>query len=142
MKSINILIVLLLILFSHSNIAVAQTDFLIIANKDVSQDIINQNELRKIYFGLTTQWKGQKKIKPTYSEIELEVFLSYIETSKRSYKSFWTKKIFSGNGVAPVEFGDVKNVIDYVGNTSGAIGVIPISLKNEVSADCKIMRIE
>ncbi len=129
-----ILVLLFSLTFSES---LAQNDFLVIVNSGVQEDNLNQSALRRIYFGFTTQWKDFEKIKPAY--VDNDDFWNYISTSKTKFKSFWTKRVFSGNGVAPEEFGDSNMVIDYVSKTKGAIGIVPKSARGSVGGNCKIV---
>lgn len=137
-----VLIVLLLGLCFFSNQVIAQNDFIIIVNKNVKLDMLNKNVLRRVYFGFTVQWKDSEKIKPAYTQVNIDAFWNSIETNKKNYDLFWTKRLSSVGGVAPAEFQRGQNVITYVAKTRGAIGIIPASLKNSIGLDCKAIRME
>lgn len=119
----------------------AQDEFVVIVNKNVQETTLNQSSIRRIYFGFTTQWKNFDRVKPSYTEISNAAFWNYISTEKGKFKSFWTKKVFSGNGVAPDEFSDGQGVIDFVSRTDGAIGIIPSSARNDIG-ECKIVSLQ
>lgn len=141
MKKIKsyILICLVLILGASHFESTAQSGFVVIVNSDVKEESMNQSSIRRIYFGFTTQWQNFEKIKPAYTKISDEEFWNYISTSENKFKSFWTKRVFSGNGVAPEEFDDSQKVIDFVTRTKGAIGIIPSSAKGDVGSGCKVI---
>lgn len=144
MKNIKfyIPVLVLVILAGTSSTALAQNDFVVIVNKNVQEESLSQSNIRRIYFGFTTQWKDFERVKPSYTEISNAAFWNYISTEKGKFKNFWTKKVFSGNGVAPDEFSDEKSVIDFVSRTDGAIGIIPSSAQNDIGANCKVIALE
>lgn len=144
MKNIKIYIsiVVFALLMGFSTTTFAQDNFLVIVNKKVQEESLTQSNIRRMYFGFTTQWKNFARVKPCYMEISDEAFWNFISTEKGKFKSFWTKRVFSGNGVAPDEFTDAKSVIDFVSRTDGAIGIIPASAKNDVGSSCKIVTLE
>ncbi len=143
MKNIKyyISILLLVALAWLPNTAQAQDGFVVIVNKNVDETTLSKSSIRRIYFGFTTQWKNFDRVKPSYTEVSNAAFWNYISTEKGKFKSFWTKKVFSGNGVAPDEFNDGQGVIDFVSSTDGAIGIIPSSAQNNIG-DCKIVTLQ
>jgi len=144
MKNIKICIpvLVLVILLGASTTVQAQSDFVVIVNKSVQEESLTQSNMRRIYFGFTTQWKNFDRVKPSYTEISNAAFWNYISTEKGKFKSFWTKKVFSGNGVAPDEFSDGKDVIDFVSRTNGGIGIIPSSAQSDIGANCRVIALE
>ncbi|MEQ9402664.1 MAG: hypothetical protein RIM99_03680 [Cyclobacteriaceae bacterium] len=144
MKNIKLYISLtmVILLLGVSNESLAQNDFIVIVNKNVKEESLTQSNIRRIYFGFTTQWQSFEKVKPSYTEINNEAFWKYISTEKGKFKSFWTKRVFSGNGVAPDEFRDGRDVIDFVSRTGGAIGIIPSSAKGSIGPNCKIVSLK
>ncbi|MEO9871847.1 hypothetical protein [Ekhidna sp.] len=138
-KTISIFLILIVISVIKSN---AQEGYVAIANSSVVEGSLSKSELRRIYFGFTTQWKNFEKVKPAYQVLEYPNFWEAISTSESKFKSFWTKRVFSGNGVAPRDFDDSKSLIDYVNNTKGAIGIIPVSIKSSIGPECKVISIQ
>lgn len=135
-------VILFVILTGLSSKASAQDGFVVIVNQGVQEESFTQSNIRRIFFGFTTQWKNFEKIKPAYTNIENEAFWRFISTDQTKFKSFWTKRVFSGNGVAPDEFGDGQSVIDFVSKTGGAIGIIPSSARNSIGSNCKIVQLQ
>ncbi len=119
----------------------AQEDYVAIVNSSVIEESLSKSELRRIYFGFSTQWKNFDKVKPAYLSSEYPSFWESISTSESKFKTFWTKRTFSGNGVAPREFDDSKLLIDYVAATKGALGIIPNSMRSSIGPECKIIPI-
>ncbi|MEP1097227.1 MAG: hypothetical protein ABJG78_19080 [Cyclobacteriaceae bacterium] len=134
-------IITILIMSTSTNQAHAQDGFIVIVNKSVKEESLSQSAVRRIYFGFTTQWKNFERVKPSYMTIPNDAFWSYISTEEGKFKSYWTKRVFSGNGVAPVPMMNGEDVIDYVSRTSGAIGIVPDSLKDKLG-DCRMINLE
>lgn len=134
-------IVTIIIVSTSANQALAQDGFIVIVNKNVKEESLSQSSVRRIYFGFTTQWKNFERVKPSYMAIPNDAFWSYISTEESKFKSYWTKRVFSGNGVSPVPMRNGEDVIDYVSRTSGAIGIIPESLKDKLG-DCRMINLK
>lgn len=118
-------IVIILILASVS--ITFATDPVVIANKDVATTSINQKLLVNIYLGKTTKWEDGSMIVPVLLQRGAihEAFLStYIKQSASQFNGFWTKAVFTGTGVPPKSFASEEELLNYVANTSGAIGYV------------------
>lgn len=138
----KIILAILMIFFVGVGLsAQAQQKFVIIANVDVPIDEINKSLVKRVYNGFMTQWKNGSKIKPSYTEIDGGEFWAYLGTSKVNFNKFWTKRVFSGNGVSPVEHKSSEEVIKYVNNISGALGVIPVSEKSKIGDKSKVLKL-
>ncbi len=122
--------------------AEAQSDFVVIANAKVPIETIDKNMLKRVYNGFTTQWKNSTKIKPCYVQIKNEAFWKYIGTSNTNFQKFWTKRVFSGNGVSPVEHKSSADLIKYVNEIPGAIGILNAEDKNLIGANSKILPVQ
>ena len=139
--SLNILTIILVLLFGTASKSFSQGDYVVIVNSDVIEASLSKSELRRVFFGFTTQWKNFEKVKPAYQVSEYPSFWESISTSESKFKNFWTKRVFSGNGVAPRDFDNTKSLVEYVAETKGAIGVIPASMKSSVGSGCKIIQV-
>ncbi|MFY0625582.1 MAG: hypothetical protein JXR07_04775 [Reichenbachiella sp.] len=137
MKRVYNIILAILMVFMIGVGANAQQKFVVIANNDVPVDQVNKSLLKRIYNGFMTQWNGGGKIKPCYTEVGGGEFWLYIGTSQVNFNKFWTKRVFSGNGVSPIEHKTDAEVIKYVNNISGAIGVISVSGKSKIGDSSK-----
>lgn len=131
-------LVIILLLGSFSQVA-AQKQFALIANNDVPLESINKSTLKRVYNGFTTQWPGGLKAKPSYASEGIDSFWSYIGTTKTNFDRFWTKRVFSGNGVPPVEHASSAEVINYVSKISGAIGVVEVDDASNLPESCKLI---
>lgn len=132
----SLIFVLQIGLFSS---AMAQEKFVLIANNDVPISTIDKSTLKRVYNGFTTQWSNGLKAKPSYSATNVESFWTYIGTSKANFDKFWTKRVFSGNGVPPIEHKANADAISYVSKVSGAIGVIEASEASNIGDKCKLI---
>lgn len=116
-----------------------QKKFVVIANNDVPIEAIDKSTLKRVYNGFTTQWSNGLKAKPSYISSNVESFWSYLGTSKSNFDKFWTKRVFSGNGVPPIEHKANSDAITYVSKVSGAIGVIEASEAANIGDKCKMI---
>ena len=146
MKNIKIdkivlIIGLLLTLTFLDQDATAQSQFVVIANADVPLESIDKSTVKRIYNGFTTQWKNSTKVKPCYMEVADGAFWKYIGTTKTNFQKFWTKRVFSGNGVSPVEHKNGDDLIKYVNEISGAIGILRSEDKKLLGANSKVLQL-
>lgn len=119
--------------------ALAQSDFVVIVNTKVPLESIDKSRIKRVYNGFVTQWDNGIKAKPCYTATPDGGFWTYMGTSKVNFDRFWTKRVFSGNGVSPVEHGSSADVIKYVNEISGAIGIIEKSAENQLGSNCKVL---
>ncbi|MEO9485538.1 MAG: hypothetical protein ABJG47_18910 [Ekhidna sp.] len=132
----SFMFLLLLVSFSST---MAQKKFVLIANNDVPLSTIDKSTLKRVYNGFTTQWSNGLKAKPSYISSNVESFWAYIGTSKANFDKFWTKRVFSGNGVPPIEHKANSDAITYVSRVSGAIGIIEASEASNIGDQCKMI---
>ena len=118
-------------------------DFLIIANTSVAKDKISTKEVVKIYKGKLTLWDDGTTVKasyPTEGKSSEWFFGTLIEAKPGKFKKYWLKKLFSGSGIPPTKFNTSEAIVDYVGKTKGAIGVVPASFKDKMEG-CKVIEL-
>lgn len=138
-KHTLVLIGLLTLIILSNYEAQAQSEFVVIANADVPLESIDKNTLKRVYNGFTTQWKNSNKIKPCYIQIKNEAFWKYIGTTNANFQKFWTKRVFSGNGVSPVEHKSSADLIKYVNEIPGAIGILSADDQKLIGANSKVL---
>lgn len=138
-KHTLVLIGLLTLIILSNYEAQAQSEFVVIANADVPLESIDKNMLKRVYNGFTTQWKNSTKIKPCYIQIKNDAFWKYIGTTNANFQKFWTKRVFSGNGVSPVEHKSSEDLIKYVNEIPGAIGILSADDQKLIGANSKVL---
>ena len=109
--------------------AAALDGVVIIVNKSVAADRINDAALKDIYTGRTTYWADGQSVKLAVlddqivdkTDAALEE-ISGMDTSR--FKTFWQRMVFSGRGQMPKEIGDTAALVAYVASTKGAIAIV------------------
>lgn len=121
-------LVLLLILAASAS---AQSKVTVIVNPDVEVTEISQAEISRIYLGKKTFWDSGSRIAPSLLDEKSTLTESFLEesvrTTVRQYRAYWKRRLFSGQGTAPKTFVSTRQVVDYVANNPGAIGVVETS---------------
>ena len=105
----------------------ADVGVMVITNHSVKKNSITQKDLEKIYLGKKTRWDNGKKIVPVILDDRdiHENFLSkYIKKSPEQFNNYWKRQVFTGRGKELKSFNSLEETIDYIKNTSGAIGYI------------------
>ena len=106
---------------------VTWADMLIIAHQNTPETTISQKEIQEIFLGKRVQWKDNSAIHPAaVKEPELhETFLKhYVKKTPSQWIAHWKRMVFTGNGTPPQQFDTQQELLEYVANTSGAIGYV------------------
>jgi ABC-type phosphate transport system substrate-binding protein len=120
------LIVGLLAIMAFSSAAYAE-DIIIIANKDVPDSTLTQDEIKKIFLGRMVHWSDNSRIHAATVRDEgiHEKFLKqYLEKTEAKWKIYWKRMVFTGRGVPPKSINTEAELIAYVAETKGALGYI------------------
>jgi ABC-type phosphate transport system substrate-binding protein len=106
---------------------IAWAEIVIIAHQNVPETTVSKHDLQEIFLGKRVQWKDNTAIHPvTVKDQELHsAFLKqYIKKSFAKWNAYWKHMVFTGNGTPPKQFDTQQELVDYVVNTTGAIGYV------------------
>lgn len=121
-----------------------QDSFIIIINSSVTIDSLRKEDLRNIFLGKKTKWDNGQLIKPamlTSGELHENFIDQIVRKSTFAFDNYWRQRIYTGQGVPPVQLEQEQELIDYVKNTQGAIGYMSFCIPEEVSEDLKTLKI-
>ena len=101
----------------------------VIVKSEVSEKSLSTFQLLEIYDGNTQFWKNQAKITPCYldpkdNELGMRFFKDLLNLSPVKFRKLWLKRVFSGQGSAPISLSNDKRVLEFVSDHRGAIGII------------------
>lgn len=101
-------------------------DVVIIKNKSVSDSTLSKDDLSKIYLGKKSSWSDGSRIRFVVLEGSTHAaFLkNYVGKTESQFNTFWKKQVFTGKGSPPEEFNSDKAMVDFVAQTTGAIGYV------------------
>ncbi len=116
------------------------SDVVLIVNKEVSDNSLSRDDVKKIFKGKKVKWSDGGNIRfVTLKTSAHKAFLkAYVRTSPRKYKMYWKKMIFTGRGKMPKSFGSDAAMADYVAATPGAIGYVSSAAS---AGNCKMIPI-
>ena len=121
----------LVLLLALAGSASAQSNVTVIVSPDVELTAVSRAEIARIYLGKKTFWDSGARITPSLPDEKSPLSESFLEesvrTTVRQYRAYWKRRLFSGQGTAPKTFASSRQVVDYVTNNPGAIGVIETS---------------
>lgn len=102
-------------------------NILIIGNWDLPVDALSRDEIKSIFLGEKIMWDNGKKITFVILKTKMhEVFLKeFIGNTESQYRNYWRKLVFTGKSRSPRSFESEEDMIEYIANSSGAIGYIP-----------------
>jgi len=118
---------------------------IVIVNTNNEDNILTKREVQQIYLGRNAFWEnGDKIVVTTYENTPLqsEFMLKYLNKSGRNFMLYWKQLMFTGRGVLPQVFSSEEDMIEYIANTSGAIGYISESMRDSVPEEVTILEIE
>lgn len=104
-------------------------EVVIIANADVPENTLSDQELRNIFNGTQRTWSDRSRVEiATLSDSPChEVFTqTYLNRTSRQFENHWRRLVFSGRArTIPNSFSTEQEMIRFVGSTPGAIGYLP-----------------
>ncbi len=109
------------------SLSAAYAEVLIIANKDVSEASLSQQEIQEIFLGKRVQWSDNSRIRfVTVGDAGVHsMFLKqYVKLSDSDWKMYWKRMVFTGRGMPPETISSEAEVIGFVSKTKGAVGYI------------------
>lgn len=107
---------------------------LVIANPSVRAMDVSKSDLRDVFTGASSSFKGAAQVTPvllkqgTVNEDFLDL---YVGKSDSAFRASWRSLLFSGQGVLPKTLDSDAAVVEYVAHTPGAVGYIAKSSPHE-----------
>ncbi len=102
-------------------------DVMVVANPGVQITAITSGELRDIFTGVRSTFRDRSHAIPVTLKggPAHEVFLrNHLSETPDSFRTFWRKALFSGQGAPPKEFPSESALLQFVAETPGAIGYV------------------
>lgn len=122
-------------------VSYAIEDIVIIANKDVMQDTLTQEDIVNAFLGKKTKWDNQIPLTVVLNRSEdahLILLKKYIRRTPSQFKNVWRRLVFTGEGKYPISYPNSSQVVQHVAKKSGAISYVSIG---DVTDEVKIIDI-
>jgi ABC-type phosphate transport system substrate-binding protein len=107
--------------------AKAHAQVLVIANSGVRADEVSKAELRDVFTGASSSFRGASQVVPVLLKqgtVNADFLDEYVGKSDSAFRASWRSLLFSGQGVLPKTLDSDAAVVEYVAHTPGAIGYI------------------
>lgn len=104
---------------------VSAEDVYVFTNKSVPDKALSAAELKNIFLGKKVRWADNQRVDCVMLRDSAcqESFLNqHIRKTSFQFNNYWKKQIFTGKGRPPRAFDSQQALVDYVSQTSGAIG--------------------
>lgn len=119
---------LLLAALALSPAAVRAADFALVAHPSVAATSLSRAEASRMFLRLQTEWPGGGHVRPVdqakSSPLREAFSREILGMSLAAADAYWTRAIFSGRAVPPVEKRSDADVLAYVRETPGALGYV------------------
>jgi ABC-type phosphate transport system substrate-binding protein len=105
----------------------ALSQVLIIANPSIAAADVSKEDLRDVFIGAASSFKGASQVTPVLQKqgpVNQDFLGLYVGKSDSAYRASWRSILFSGQGVMPKTLDSDSAVVEYVAHTAGAIGYI------------------
>lgn len=105
----------------------AHSQVLIIANPSISAADLSKADLRDVFTGAASSFKGAGQVTPVLLKqgaVNDDFLGLYVGKSDSAFRASWRSILFSGQGVMPKTLETDTAVVEYVAHTPGAIGYI------------------
>ena len=119
------LIVVIFHFFVYSSHATAEV--IIIANKEVPENTLPKEEIKRIFLGKKKKWRDNTPItivlrKP--DKIHQELLNTYVNRTSSQFLNVWKRMVFTGEAQYPRLFSNQDSLIDFVATHKGAVSYI------------------
>lgn len=125
-----------LLLLTSYTFAIADTraEVVLVVNKANTQKLSDE-QLTEIYLGKSKAFPNGSKAIPIMVDFKvdgLDAFLSSrFGKSISQYRSYWSRLMFSGEGVPPQTYSNGKDIVDLVGRNPDLIGITDSAFVND-----------
>lgn len=107
--------------------ALANSQILIIANKNLPIDSLTKDQIKNIFLGTTTRWQDKSTI--TFVTLQKndvhKIFVrKYTNKSSDQFRAFWRRQLFTGKGKIPKTYKTEQALIQFIAQTKGSIGYV------------------
>lgn len=125
----------LLLLASHTfAITNSHAEIVLVVNKANTQKLSDE-QVTEIFLGKSKAFPSGAKAVPVMVDFKvdgLDAFLSSrFGKSISQYRSYWSRLMFSGEGVPPQTYSNGKDIVDLVGRNPDLIGITDSSFVND-----------
>mgnify|MGYP001824419040 CR=1 FL=1 len=102
-------------------------EVVVVANTEVTEDVIERKDLQRIYLGKKTTWPDKTSIVPVMLKtgpVHTEFVEDVVGRSEHRFATYWRQMVFTGKGVPPKSFASESEIVNYVKATPGAVGYV------------------
>jgi len=143
MKQLLTVVSILLTLLPLSQ-AIAQE---VVVHQDVRQEEISRNTLRAIFGMRLLKWPDGRAIKVFVLQDDHTTHITFSKSTLHMFpyqlRRAWDRQVYSGTGQSPNEVSSLKEMLEKVASTPGAIGYLSLSIEHqlETKSDLKVLHV-
>ncbi len=117
------------------NATLASADVALIANKSITTDALTDKEAKKVFLARIKVIAGGGTIRladlPIGNPTRKDFYKNVIKKKEAQLKAYWAKKSFTGKAFPPKIFDSADEVLEWVAQTKGAMGYVPLASVND-----------
>lgn len=120
--------------FLVSLVMAAQAEVLIIANKTMTQAVIDRQDVKDIFLCNRLYWNDTLRISVATlieGDTAKSFFTTYLGMSAKQFNGHWDEKLYTGGKPHPKRFKTQKQLVEFVAQTPGAIGFIDSGVSHD-----------
>lgn len=119
----------------------AEAQIVVVVNRENSRESLSLPDLRDLYLGALTHFKGGERVVLLESSgLRPRFYDAVLNMSEDRVKRHWIGLVFSGEGVLPPrEFRESADLVRYVASHPGAIGFVPLAVTDST---VKVLMVE
>jgi len=135
-KNISLMLASVLSLMTYQTVFAGVA---VIVNAKSSVSSANQTEIVNLFLNKSTALQGQRLVPVDQAKgqsARTQFYETVVNKNESQLKAYWSRLIFTGKGLPPVEIGNDKSVLDRVANDPNAIGYIS---SDKVNSSVKVL---
>jgi hypothetical protein len=142
-----LLLLLPAILFAAVASVARADDYVVVSSSVIPKEqALGLDELRSIFLGNKLFWGQNERIHPFCSNLaspQLAHFLhDVLGMEPDQYVSYWRRKLFSGKGHPPKEFGSDAEALGFIRSNPSSIGVLSEKPRPQDSQGLAVFRVD
>lgn len=136
MNKILLILSLMMLLKGTFHLETSSSEGLLLIGNKTGLESVSRKQLKGIFSGLQSIWNTKEQVvvvMPSSKADFADYFASSVlQMTQSELHKYWLGLVFQGRANPPVFLNSSKEILEYVKNNPGAIGMVKMSEKEEV----------
>jgi len=136
MNKILLILSLMMLLKGTFHLETSSSEGLLLIGNNTGLESVSRKQLKGIFSGSQSIWNTKEQVvivmPSSKADFADDFALSILQMTQSALHKYWLGLVFQGRANPPVFLNSSREILEYVKNNPGAIGIVKISVKEEV----------